>query len=912
MDMLDQELDSNSQDKTNESNTSDDTPHMHTDDGSVEEVDDQGSVLEASGSSGLITSSVQYPFRAENGAAVTFRVVQVAQSPDSEAAQVLTSAYSGQQGVPVIGSPFTVATTAEVAADGSQTAALAATPTGQFYVMMSSQDVLAGNPRSIAPRRRDKINNWIVKLSKIVPDCTQDHTKQGQSKGGILAKTCDYIQDLRSSNARLSESLKESERMSVEAELLRQQCEELKAENALLRNQLQQHGIVIADLSSTRSSYCSIDDHVCYVSTCVLLQLLLCCVKKLLNSCSQVNKIKELRNGLIDRRKSDEDRQGDVLRWGDEVEYMLVKFDDEKRVALLHLKAIDILQQLQEKEINNVGDMTSLWRPEFASYMVEGTPGKPYGGLMAHFNIVEANMRSRREEVTELLKGQADVLTLTSFPRLGCGIFTDPPTKPTPTEGASHSLFFPDEAIYPGHPRFRTLTRNIRERRGEKVAINIPIYKDEKTENPFVEDFSVLGDDGEAKRAAKPDHVYMDCMGFGMGCCCLQVTFQACNITEARLLYDQLATICPIALALSAASPIHRGYLTDCDSRWNIIAASVDDRTREERGIEPLNHCKYKINKSRYDSIDSYLSPLGEKYNDIDLVYDKEIYQQLIDAGIDHLLARHLAHLFIRDPISLFEEKLKQDDTVDSDHFENIQSTNWQTMRFKPPPPNSEIGWRVEFRPCEVQMTDFENAAFVVFIVLLTRAILSFKVNFLIPISKVDENLATAQKRDSIRNAKFWFRKDIMTCVSPPEAAACVSKCGNVCHDEYSLLTINEIINGKENEFPGLVPLIHSYLNCVDVDADTHCTIQQYLKFIQKRASGELKTTARWMRDFVKSHPDYKNDSKVCESINYDLLKTVSEITQGLRSSPELLGNPGTKSKDMIPTAVCKAEHTYG
>lgn len=29
-------------------------------------------------------------------------------------------------------------------------------------------------------RRRDKINNWITKLAKLVPDCNQDHTKQGQ------------------------------------------------------------------------------------------------------------------------------------------------------------------------------------------------------------------------------------------------------------------------------------------------------------------------------------------------------------------------------------------------------------------------------------------------------------------------------------------------------------------------------------------------------------------------------------------------------------------------------------------------------------------------------------------------------------------------------------------------------------
>lgn len=58
--------------------------------------------------------------------------------------------------------------------------------------------------------------------------------------------------------------------------------------------------------------------------------------------------------------------------------------------------------------------------------------------------------------------------------RVGAPDFTDPPSRPTPDAGASRSLFFPDEAIFPGHPRFKTLTRNIRERRREKVAINIP------------------------------------------------------------------------------------------------------------------------------------------------------------------------------------------------------------------------------------------------------------------------------------------------------------------------------------------------------------------------------------------------------------------------------------------------------
>lgn len=49
--------------------------------------------------------------------------------------------------------------------------------------------------------------------------------------------------------------------------------------------------------------------------------------------------------------------------------------------------------------------------------MIEGTPGKPYGGLMAHFNVVEANMRYRRQEASELLQEGETLLSVTNFPR---------------------------------------------------------------------------------------------------------------------------------------------------------------------------------------------------------------------------------------------------------------------------------------------------------------------------------------------------------------------------------------------------------------------------------------------------------------------------------------------------------------
>jgi len=78
----------------------------------------------------------------------------------------------------------------------------------------------------------------------------------------------------------------------------------------------------------------------------------------------------------------------------------------------------------------------------------------------------------------------------------------------------------------------------------------------------------------------------MDAMGFGMGCCCLQITFQACSVGEARRMYDAFVPVGPIMLALSAAAPIFRGWLADVDCRWDVIAGSVDDRTEEERGLK--------------------------------------------------------------------------------------------------------------------------------------------------------------------------------------------------------------------------------------------------------------------------------------------------------------------------------------
>ncbi|CAO3626794.1 unnamed protein product [Cunninghamella blakesleeana] len=592
---------------------------------------------------------------------------------------------------------------------------------------------------------------------------------------------------------------------------------------------------------------------------------------------------------IYNKRK---DQQKQNLLWGEEIEYVVVNVDKEQHNTKLSLRVFDILPGLQQAELDyNSGKTTqvpeALWRPEYGRYMLESTPGAPYGATLKDLVTVENNMKRRRELAKDACHPGDIPVTLVNYPRLGCPNELIPDNEPKGE--ACQSLFVPDEISNP-HARFPTLTANIRRRRGAKVEINMPIYHDKNTPKPFIDptipwDRDYFVHDKEAKEgAAKPDHIYMDAMAFGMGCCCLQITFQACNIDEARRLYDQLAPVAPIMLALTAATPIFRGYLADVDTRWNVIAASVDDRTKEERGLEPLKNDRFVINKSRYDSIDAYISQdeiYKSKYNDLDLVYDKDIYKKLLDNGVDELLAKHLSHLFIRDPLVIFEELLDQDDENSSDHFENLQSTNWQTVRFKPPPPNSDIGWRVEFRSMEVQLTDFENAAFSVFIVLLTRTILSFGLNFYIPISKVDENMQTAHKRGSVINDKFYFRKNVFA-----------TKNGEEDQDDYELMSMDEIINGQEKGgFPGFIPLIQSYLDSTNTDIETRCQLNKYLSLIGKRASGELVTTATYLRKLVQEHPDYKHDSVVSSSITYDIVKASDEINHGKMKVPELLGD---------------------
>ena len=98
---------------------------------------------------------------------------------------------------------------------------------------------------------------------------------------------------------------------------------------------------------------------------------------------------------------------------------------------------------------------------------------------------------------------------MTCFPLLGVGNYIDNPQEFAAPH--SESKYVPDYIINP-HPRFAALTENIRNRRGGKVDIRVPLFKDINTA-----EFKTSLPDGES---ASP-YIDMDCMAFGMGMCCL-------------------------------------------------------------------------------------------------------------------------------------------------------------------------------------------------------------------------------------------------------------------------------------------------------------------------------------------------------------------------------------------------------
>jgi len=224
------------------------------------------------------------------------------------------------------------------------------------------------------------------------------------------------------------------------------------------------------------------------------------------------------------------DRSNEKLLWGEELEYPILKLDRTAKTVKLSLRGEEVLDTLRAREEQSGRSdnrkEASAWHPEYGSWMVEGTPRMPFGGFVRDLRRVELSMRLRRRRLLAALKDDEIAPSVTAFPLMGMPDTTDPPTAPNGPVATSE--YCGDELINP-HPRFATLTGNIRKRRGRKVHIKVPLFIDEKTDERLAREAVPTGEDelymsGLPGVIRKRKHtIEMDAMCFGMGMCCLQV-----------------------------------------------------------------------------------------------------------------------------------------------------------------------------------------------------------------------------------------------------------------------------------------------------------------------------------------------------------------------------------------------------
>lgn len=240
-------------------------------------------------------------------------------------------------------------------------------------------------------------------------------------------------------------------------------------------------------------------------------------------------------------------------------------------------------------------------------------------------------------------------------------------------------------------------------------------------------------------------------------------------------------------MALSASTPFHKGKLLNTDTRWEFLAQAVDDRNERERRTGG-------IARSRYGTIGLFISDDKrnfKRYNDEQKTLNKWAWRYLykkakeLDVAIDRKLLDHLSFLFVRDNLCVFQGTLGHEPNLNETKlFEAIQSSNWNDVRFKPPPSmESSIGWRVEFRSPDVQLTPELTFLFSHSIQVLSRLLIKMhdEINFYIPMSKVTENFRRANLINAAVEQKFFFRTNLF------EAG----------HPQIEELTIAEIFQGK-------------------------------------------------------------------------------------------------------------------
>ena len=543
------------------------------------------------------------------------------------------------------------------------------------------------------------------------------------------------------------------------------------------------------------------------------------------------------------------------LKFGVEFEAHSIKKINSEKFGCIYSANINV------SHLYNDPKYDMLITPEAGSWMLEFLPKEPftsYSSPSEVFDFFSKVHNSFSGDDAETL-----ILSCTGFPKYATPYlnrevgdpFYDNPKLMAENNKNLGSKYISDLLANRSFQRYDLITEYLRSR-GDLQSAQLALFKDKNT------DFeSPLPGETKVGLISCDSHMFSAC------CAVLHVTLSSPTLKDASWLHDQLHVFSPIFLALTASSCLVKDKLAAKDTRWGSNGTTSDDRTPEE---------KLKGLKPRYTSSTLFVSsdPRNLKeYNDFPRCINLEAYEffkkEAHKEGIEipEQLINHFSGMLAKDIPIVFKHYLEdlEAEPTDTTLYELIQGTTWTDVRLKPPPSfDSTLGWRVEFRISELELKYQHNVRITHAVQIIARAVQDSRLNFLIPISLIEENFKRADNNDAVLNEKFFWR------TNPLDKGPADVK-------ELSILEIVEGVEGTN--YVGLSKLITNFLEEREKEGDTRVVqeldikeLEKTFDFLKRRSSGEEPTVAKIVRDFIRSHETYKFDSIASEECLNDLM----------------------------------------
>ena len=154
----------------------------------------------------------------------------------------------------------------------------------------------------------------------------------------------------------------------------------------------------------------------------------------------------------------------------------------------------------------------------------------------------------------------------------------------------------------------------------------------------------------------------------------------------------------------------------------------------------------------------------------------------------------------------------------------------------------------------DIQLTDFENTALTVMVGMIANIINTFDLDFVLPISLVDENMKRAHLRDGLKEIKFWWKIPTAEQVKTGFKVSDIDKTQFLRSNQtnstklgmiqevsrYKELYIWQILEGDASiGMPeGIIDICKQYMDLKKWPTEKRDETNNYLTFLAERARG--------------------------------------------------------------------------